>query len=307
MKLELFPTRESILKSIQLNHNDELLILRSMFNYIEDQSLQLTISREHARIFWDGANCKIEDKSSRGTFINGNLVGNGNIASISDGDILTLNDNPKLGFVASLTDPFGSVEDLQTPKDEVPKQVKPPRSTQLAHDDGLFLDPPGTPFIGKEFVQYLPDLYHTSFMRQFLSVFESIKFPIDWYIDHFDFYLDPLTTPSSFLPWLENFWGFKLDKSWTEEQRRIYLSEAHTIIPMRGTEWALYRILNIYLVRNGKQTSECTIEYNNDANEVVVIIKLDEKQNEQFIARQGIESIIDFFKPAYLAHKIILG
>lgn len=106
--------------------------------------------------------------------------------------------------------------------------------------------PPGLTFHSERLLSYLPNIYHTEFMANFLAIFEAVLFPIEWQIDSFDLFLDPGTAPASFLPWLANWFNFIFDSTWTETQRRALLKEAYSIYSRSGTPWALRRILEIY-------------------------------------------------------------
>ncbi len=109
-----------------------------------------------------------------------------------------------------------------------------------------YTPPPGLSLTESRYLQYLPGIYHTSFMKRFLALFESIYAPIEWTVDNFDVFLHPATAPADFLPWLANWFDLTFDQSWDEAKRRTILAEAHQIYARRGTRWALSRILEIY-------------------------------------------------------------
>jgi phage tail-like protein len=96
------------------------------------------------------------------------------------------------------------------------------------------------------YIQYLPDIYDTPFMKQFLAYLNHFTRPIEWTVDNFDLYLHPRTAPVGFLPWLAGWFDITFDQSWSEAQRRTLLGEAHQIYARRGTKWALSRVLEIY-------------------------------------------------------------
>ncbi len=118
-----------------------------------------------------------------------------------------------------------------------PKEAAPPQIPAI---------PEGLDIHSRQLIRYLPAIYHTDFMSRFLGLFESILLPIEWTIDNFDLYLDALTAPADFLPWWENLLGLAADASWSTEQRRALLREAHHIYARRGTPGALSRLLEIY-------------------------------------------------------------
>ncbi|HEB65828.1 MAG TPA: FHA domain-containing protein [Chloroflexi bacterium] len=118
-----------------------------------------------------------------------------------------------------------------------PKGAAPPQMPAV---------PEGLEIHSQQLLRYLPAIYHTDFMSRFLGLFESILLPIEWTIDNFDLYLDALTSPADFLPWWENLMGLAADASWSVEQRRALLREAHHLFARRGTPGALSRLLEIY-------------------------------------------------------------
>lgn len=124
----------------------------------------------------------------------------------------------------------------------------PPSLPPLPEPDGepAYTPPPGLSLTESRYLQYLPGIYHTSFMKRFLALFESIYAPIEWTVDNFDVFLRPATAPADFLPWLANWFDLTFDQSWDETKRRAILTEAHQIYARRGTRWALGRVLEIY-------------------------------------------------------------
>jgi phage tail-like protein len=122
----------------------------------------------------------------------------------------------------------------------------PPEAEPDGEAEPAYTPPPGLSLADSRYLQYLPGIYHTSFMKRFLALFESIYAPIEWSVDNFDLFLHPATAPADFLPWLANWFDITFDQSWDEDKRRALLQEAHQIYARRGTRWALSRILEIY-------------------------------------------------------------
>ena len=130
-----------------------------------------------------------------------------------------------------------------------------------------------------------------------LAIFESVLAPIEWNVDNFDLYLNPETTPSGFLPWLANWFSITFDSTWTVEQQRELLLEAHKIYARRGTRWALARVLEIYT----KMEPEIVdLISDDDPFTFTVTIPLPEKE----IDRTLIEQIVDSNKPAHTNYKL---
>jgi phage tail-like protein len=139
-----------------------------------------------------------------------------------------------------------TIESARTPDMAVPPTqppLPPAGSDGSSRRDELF---PGSSGRSRFLIRYLPEAYWTDFMECFLGLFESILLPIEWNIDNFDLFLAPSTSPAFFLPWLEAWFSLDPDATWNESQRRQLLAEAHHIYAMRGTRWALSRVLEIY-------------------------------------------------------------
>jgi phage tail-like protein len=128
-------------------------------------------------------------------------------------------------------------------------------------------------------------------MARFLGVFESIATPIEWTADNFDLFLHPGTAPIGFLSWLANWFEMTFDPTWSEAQRRAFLTEAHQIYARRGTRWALSRVLEIYT----GQTPEI-VDQGDDLQPFAFIVRLPLPADG--LKRELVERIIDANKPA---------
>ncbi|MCB8968568.1 MAG: phage tail protein I [Ardenticatenaceae bacterium] len=167
--------------------------------------------------------------------------------------------------------------------------------------NGHFHLPPGLSLVESRYLQYLPDIYwdkENTFIPRFLALLESILAPIEWNIDNFYLFLDPRTAPLSFLPWLANWFEITFDGSWDEAQMRTLLQEAHQIYRLRGTSWALSRVLEIY---TGVKPEIDDTNKNLAAYTFSVHIPLRERQ----VNRAMIEHIIDVNKPAHTSYTLI--
>ncbi len=134
----------------------------------------------------------------------------------------------------------------EKPAAAVPPPPPTPPPTAPAYTNGHIPGPPGLTRHSRKLLSYLPGIYHTDFMSRFLGIFEATSLPIEWTIDNFDLFLSAGTAPDDFLPWLASWFDITFDSTWTEEQRRTLLNEAHEIYARRGTVWALRRVLEIY-------------------------------------------------------------
>lgn len=157
--------------------------------------------------------------------------------------------------------------------------------------------PPGLGLHSRTLVNYLPGIYHTEFMSRFLGIFEAILSPTEWTIDNFDLYLNPGTTPRGFLPWLATWFDITFDPTWTEDQRREILSDAHRIYARRGTRWALSRVLEIY---TGAAPTIIDTSADLDPFNFRVILPLRMAELNQGL----IEQLIDAHKPAHTMYTL---
>ncbi|MCA9934702.1 MAG: phage tail protein I [Ardenticatenaceae bacterium] len=183
-----------------------------------------------------------------------------------------------------------------------PLPPQPPSLTaQLPESNGQFQPPPGLSATYSRYLEYLPEIYHAgpgSFITRFLALLESILTPIEWNIDNFDLYLDPKTSPNTFLPWLANWYEMTFDESWSESSQRQLLLEASEIYPRRGTVWALRRILEIY--------TGVTPDINDQGRSLeAFMFTVRFPLREQQVNRTAIERIINANKPAHTNYTLI--
>lgn len=79
----------------------------------------VTLSRRHAHIVREGNRFKLIDKSTNGTFVNGQRVTE---AYLKDGDVITFSEGgPKVSFLTQ-------VSDQPAPASQTPQQAKPPET-----------------------------------------------------------------------------------------------------------------------------------------------------------------------------------
>ncbi|MEZ4868504.1 MAG: FHA domain-containing protein [Caldilineaceae bacterium] len=125
--------------------------------------------------------------------------------------------------------------------------------------------PPGVSRYSLALLPYLPTLYQTgqvipaewdsapiltdetpaTFLARFLALFESVQLPLAWLIENFQFYLDPLTAPVEFFPWLESWYGLPIVANLTADQRRQLLLHAHELYNLKGSHTALVKVLHL--------------------------------------------------------------
>lgn len=224
---------------------------------------QPKVSRHHARIDCSGQECTLTDlNSANGTLLDGKKIQPSIPYPLASGAVILIGDyslrfeqikveiSAPIAQVASPPMPEAAIPQAQTPSAMLPESVEPPGmppGLPPVPPSGLDYEAlPGMDGQSRFLINYLPETYQTEFMASFLGIFESILLPVEWSIDNFDLYLSPGTSPSFFLSWLANWFGLALDATWSDAQRRTLLAEAHQLYAMRGTRWALSRLLEIY-------------------------------------------------------------
>lgn len=275
---------------------------------------QLSISRQHARIDCDGQDCYLTDlNSANGTLLDGKKLqamapyrlAHG--AEIAIGDFklvfervqveLPEPEKPAVPEGPEVDEPPPALFEPEPVREETgqglpPEMGQPPAGppSPPAREAGPFL--PGMDGKSLFFINYLPEIYRNSFMESFLGIFESVLLPIEWNIDNFDLYLSPGTAPESFLPWLAGWYGLTFDATWSTAQRRAVLAEAHRLYAMRGTRWALSRLLEIY-------TGQAPVidDTGKDLKPYTFRVKLSGSQHKA--NRKLIQGLIEANKPAH--------
>lgn len=256
------------------------------------------VSRFHARLDTIASECEITDlDSSNGTFVNGEKL----TARVPQ--LLRHNDQLKIGiFELRFEQIEVPVEEQQVEAEvraaappEEPPPPPPPAIPEPAPQD--YSPPPGLSIYSQRLINYLPAIYQTDFMARFLGIFEAILLPLEWNIDNFDLFLSPKTSPSSFLPWLASWGEVGFDATWSEAQRRAYLTDAYEIYARHGTKWALSRVLEIY---TGVKPEIDDLADGIDPHVFRVTVPI----LEENIQRASVEAIINAHKPAHTVYEL---
>ncbi len=284
---------------------------------VEIQLAHQQVSRRHAALRCTDTECVLVDMgSANGTILNGKKLGPQLPVTLKTGDSIQIGPF-KLDFEQKLVEtsdapeassepviPTGEIKEVPIEtKAEHPVHPPPPppvgtpppipRSPTLPPFDPS-QPPPGLTFEGERLLSYLPSIYHTDFMRDFMGIFEAILFPIEWQIDNFDLLLNPGTALSSFLPWLANWFDQVFDASWTDVQRRAFLKDAYSIYSRSGTRWALSRILQIYCGQAPEIDDESA-----DLPPYTFRVKI---PRVGVVDQKQIERLIDAHKPTHTAY-----
>jgi phage tail-like protein len=269
------------------------------------------VSREHAALHCTPTECRIEDLgSANGTRLNGQKLTPNAPVVLKPGDSIQISgfnldfEQFPLEIPGSVEQPGALVnappaearavmEDLQVPPP--PPDFSPP-TPKPRFDPSQ--PPPGLDFSSQRLLSYLPGIYHTKFMEQFLGIFEAVLFPVEWEIDNFDLFLDPGTAPRNFLPWLANWFGIVFDSTWSEAQQRTFLKEAYSIYSCTGTRAGLSRILEIYC------GSSPEID---DQSEGLPPHTFRVKLTGTSVERKHVERLINVYKPAHTTYTLELS
>jgi len=264
------------------------------------------ISRRHARLECIDTECHITDLGSdNGTYLNGEKLPPDTPTLLTDKDRIKIGpfllDVEQTEITPVSPEEIGEPEEIAKAVEEPPAPAEPPPSPP---EEDLLpahlpdeLVPPGLSIKSQRLINYLPGIYNTDFMCRFLGIFEAILTPIEWNIDNFDLYLSPQTCPSSFLPWLANWFEVVFDDTWSETKRRQFLQEAHHIYLLRGTKKALSRTLEIY---TGYTPEIDDLADDLEPHTFRVILPVPEKE----VRRANIEALINAHKPAHTAYEL---
>jgi phage tail-like protein len=194
------------------------------------------------------------------------------------------------------------IQDWQT-AEYVPlvRQTAVPQNGHSRTSEAAFVLPPGLSMYTSSYISYLPEIYrngYTSFISRFLALLESILAPIEWSVDNFDLYLDPLTSPQQFLPWLANWFDITFDGMWSEAAQRQMLHEGHLIMARRGTAWSIQRTLEI--------CTGCAVEIddqNENLDPFTFAVRINGDENN--FKRERVEKLINHIKPAHTSYTLV--
>ena len=92
----------------------------------------------------------------------------------------------------------------------------------------------------------LPGVYLEDPMaRGFTAGLDTLLAPVHLTLDCLDAYLDPLTTPADFLPWLASWVGVELDETLPAPWQRAIVAAAGSLHHVHGTREGLVRLLEL--------------------------------------------------------------
>lgn len=106
-------------------------------------------------------------------------------------------------------------------------------------------------FPKQSWLSCLPELYEASdtehFLDHYLSVFQSVYDDVNQSIQDIPYLLDAGTTKQEYLEFLCQWIGVTKNQMWSDEKKRVLLSQAVGLFKIRGTRMGLLRLLKLYL------------------------------------------------------------
>jgi phage tail-like protein len=94
--------------------------------------------------------------------------------------------------------------------------------------------------------ELLPGVYlEDSLAQRFTEGLDTVLAPAFVTLDCLDAYLDPLLTPSDFLPWLASWVDIELDETWPEGRQRALVAAAARLHRDRGTHRGLVEYVEL--------------------------------------------------------------
>lgn len=105
-------------------------------------------------------------------------------------------------------------------------------------------------FPGHDWLRRLPQLYSRDeamrgFLQRYLAPEAGLVNDLALQSEDRHALLKPLSVAATALPWLANWIGLTLDERWSEAARRRFIHEAAWLFRLRGTVWAVKRMLEI--------------------------------------------------------------
>lgn len=263
------------------------------------------VSRQHARIYADRWPLRIQDmRSSNGTSVNDRPLGPEEIRPLADGDIIAIGPF-RLRYEAPLPPP-PPVENQRPPVilhgEPLPQaEAPPPLPPELPPALEEAPRPPLQPWVGlprdaSRWLQYLPPIYgEDGFTGRFLLIFEDLLSPIEQIVGHFSLFLDPMTAPEAFIPWLNEWLAEIVDERWPIHVKRDLLRHVSRLYQARGTKRGLKDYLRI--------CTGCAAEVvENDQGPYTVRVIL--RTEGRAVDRAMVERIVRANCPAHVAYTV---
>ena len=220
------------------------------------------VSRAHLCIYCDRLPYRVQDmRSSNGTALNDMPLPADEIRAMKDGDVISIGPfrlklviyrgacargagksevviSPEEQRLLEVEKAMAALRLQQAPQTPIsPPPVGPQTPTAASQPLERWV---GIPERSSRWLQYLPPLYtDEEFLGRFLLIFEDMLGPVEQIINHFDLFLDPKTSPETFLPWIDSWMAEIMDERWSVGMKRDLLHNASWLYQMRGTRAAL--------------------------------------------------------------------
>lgn len=177
-------------------------------------------------------------------------------------------------------------------------------------------------FPRQSYVKDLPVIFQRSdngFLTQFLSIFQTMLEDTDILVDSATRKLEGSQVHSQSLKWLISWLGLDTDDYWTEEQLRLLLLEAPKLYSLRGTKYAIEKLVEIYtgskpiileyedikpLKENVELGEVVDRLYAADEHTFNVLVKADDVNSE--LKKITLQHILDRYKPVFTHCKLVI-
>lgn len=249
------------------------------------------ISRQHLRILWHDDKYFVEDlNSSNGTWLNDERLPARQERELRVGDVIRLGP-----FLMTFVRFILPVAEAATPDAPLALMGDSDRPT-----NGVLIDPfpPGIPRDKSNWMKYLPAIYdEDEFTGRYLLIFESLMAPIIWYIDHFDFFLDPNLAPTEWLQWIAGWFDLLLVPQLPIERQRMIVNQVGWLFLRRGTKAGLERLLELYF-----GVTPLITESRSEPGHFHVRLALSDSQVD--LGQDVVDRLIQSQKPAFASYSL---
>lgn len=183
------------------------------------------------------------------------------------------------------------------------------------------------------YLNLLPEIYHRSdFINRLITIFEQGFEPSVQTFDSLWAYLDPLTAPTSFLPFLAKWVAWELNDRWDDKQQRRLIRNAVELYRWRGSKRGLRLYLHLFTglpldedlpegqkhinieesFQTGLVLGKASFRKNpklgggKPFHFTVTLHPDNANQIDETLTREDIEEIIEIAKPAFCTYNLII-
>lgn len=179
-------------------------------------------------------------------------------------------------------------------------------------------------FPRESFVDYLPEFYRSNeknfeFLDRFLGMYQSMILDLQEEVVNISHYLDSDVTSTEFLHWLAQWVAIDDVFRWDEQKLRNFIKQSFSIYKLKGTKEGLERVIELYLgqkprivetyeIMNTYSKSEYQEQYQSlyGDNIYSFFVFVEEKFVPTKEVLNGLNAIIEHYKPAYTVGKVIV-